>query len=254
MLVFFFDGSYEGVFSAVYDAYTTKRFPELLLKDGDIPPLMTTETQRVLTRADKAERVQSGLERRISPEGRDDLMRVWLAETPGCADLLFRYLRYIFDTPEGQPLEYMQKSAYAVRELARKVSAEAHSLEGFVRFQKTAQGVYFSAVSPRYNVVPLMLATFADRMADCEWILYDHGRAYGVHHSPGKRFSEVSLDTALSSDGRLDASLLAEDEIAYQDLWRRYFHSAAVPERANPRLHARCLPRRFWKYLTEKQQ
>lgn len=255
MYAFRFDGSFEGLLSAVFDAYAFRRFPGVLLRQGDVPPLTAHAIHDVATGRDKAERVRSGLEKRISPEARDDVMRVWLAETPEAPDILFRYMRLVFDTPEGGSLKYIHRDVYAVRELARKVAGEAHLLNGFVRFQKTAQGVYFASLGPRYNVIPLMLPHFAGRMADCSWILYDHGRSYGVHYAPDAtpRFGETNLCMPLTEDGRLDEALLAEDEAACQGMWRKYFRATAVPERVNPRLQARCLPRRFWKYLTEMQ-
>jgi len=38
-----------------------------------------------------------------------------------------------------------------------------------------------------------------------------------------------------------------------QTLWKRYYEAVNIPHRNNPRLHVRQLPRRFWKYLPEKQ-
>ena len=47
---------------------------------------------------------------------------------------------------------------------------------------------------------------------------------------------------------------MAADEKQFQELWKEYFKVLAIKERINPKLHAQLLPRRFWKYLTEKQQ
>ena len=46
-------------------------------------------------------------------------------------------------------------------------------------------------------------------------------------------------------------SLLHQEELAYQRLWRTLTRSLAVPERTNPVLQRRCMPRRYWKCLIE---
>jgi probable DNA metabolism protein len=47
--------------------------------------------------------------------------------------------------------------------------------------------------------------------------------------------------------------VLASDEKLFQALWKNYFEHIAIKERINPALHKRLLPKRFWKYLPEKQ-
>ena len=40
----------------------------------------------------------------------------------------------------------------------------------------------------------------------------------------------------------------------FQDLWKSYFKAMTIKERLNPTLQRRCMPRRYWAYLTEKQE
>ena len=43
-----------------------------------------------------------------------------------------------------------------------------------------------------------------------------------------------------------------KDERLFQEMWRTYFHSIAIKERLNPRLHRQNMPARFWPYMPEK--
>ena len=43
-----------------------------------------------------------------------------------------------------------------------------------------------------------------------------------------------------------------EEETKYQKLWQRYFFKTNIPERKNLKMHHQMLPKRYWKYLTEK--
>ena len=253
MNVFHYDRSFEGLLSAVFDAYTERLFPDALLTPEDVPPLLTERAHTVITGADKAGRVFRGLEKRLSPQARKALMLAWLSEQPGSDSLLFRYMRKVFDSSGPVEQDYADNDVFAVRQLAEKVSAEQHLLIGFARFQKTADGLYFSAVSPKYNVLPLMLPHFADRFSDQQWILYDAARGYGALFD-GEGFQDVTLNQGSLRDGRLQEALLAEDEALFQELWKSYFKAMTIKERLNPALQRRCMPRRYWAYLTEKQQ
>ena len=43
-----------------------------------------------------------------------------------------------------------------------------------------------------------------------------------------------------------------EDELVFQTLWRDYFKSTNIKSRKNMRLHIQHVPKRYWKYLSEK--
>ena len=46
--------------------------------------------------------------------------------------------------------------------------------------------------------------------------------------------------------------LLHNEELAYQKLWQRYYKKTNIESRKNDKLHIQHLPKRYWKYLTEK--
>ena len=253
MIVFRYDKSFEGLLSAVFDAYADKIFPDALLGPEDVPPLLAEGVHTVVSGTEKAGRVFRGLEKKLTGQARADLMLAWLSEQPGSDLILFRYLRKVFDSPRPVERDYADGDVFAVRRLAEKVSGESHLMRGFARFQKTAEGLYFAALSPKYNVLPLLLPHFADRFGDQQWILYDAARKYGAFFD-GKDFRDVVLNPDSLQDGRLRDGLLAEDETLFQDLWKSYFKAMTIKERLNPALQRRCMPRRYWRHMTEKRE
>jgi probable DNA metabolism protein len=56
------------------------------------------------------------------------------------------------------------------------------------------------------------------------------------------------------SSGDVDAGVLSEDEILFQRLWKQYFRSICIDQRLNLKLHRQKVPKKYWKYLTEKKQ
>lgn len=39
----------------------------------------------------------------------------------------------------------------------------------------------------------------------------------------------------------------------FQNLWKRYYQSTNIEARRNMKLHLQYVPKRYWKYLVEKQ-
>lgn len=251
MLAFVYDNTFEGVLSAVFDAYTTNRFPDTLLLETETAPLTVSETHVVRTSPDNAKRVFAGLSKRLSREGKNMLLLAFLSEEKDVGALLFRFMRKILDESAKEG-DFSDADMSAVDKLARKVYAEHHLMLGFARFQKTADGIYFAALAPKYNILALMTPHLADRFANHPWIVYDAVRGFGLLHKGGE-IHDIILDPALLRDGSLPPSFLDAKENALQDMWRGYFQATGIPERTNPKLQARCMPRRYWRFMTEMQ-
>ena len=53
-------------------------------------------------------------------------------------------------------------------------------------------------------------------------------------------------------NGKMDADVLSDNDQLFQELWRTYFKAICIKERMNPRKQLKDMPRRYWKYMTEK--
>lgn len=253
MTVFRYDKSWEGLLTAVFDAYARRQFPERLLADGEPLSLFCDETVTICTDPAKADRVWKGLQKRLSWTALSMLTVVWLSELPEIDGLLFRYIRKAIDAPQSIELNFGDPDVLAVSKIGKKVGSEAHRVVQFLRFQKAADGTFFAAVRPVYNVLPLTLSHLTDRFADQRWLVYDVGRAYGYYYDLREavevRFAEQEAHLL---SGKLDEARMAADERLFQQLWKTYFQSIAIRERLNPRLHKQNMPARFWKFMPEK--
>ncbi len=253
MNVFFYDKTFDGLLSAVFDAYRHKVFPGALVECGDVTPLFTDTAHRVDTAPDKTARVWAGLRKKLPQEALGMLTYVWLSEQEGSDLLLFHYICKVFDTPNSNVFNFTDADVLAVKQIAQKVSRERMYVIQFVRFQKTIENIYFALISPRSNVLPLVTEHFMDRFSDQRWAIYDESRGYGYFYDL-RKIAEISLnDNNAVINGKLDDALLKEDEALYQRLWKNYFTALNIKERSNPKLHRRHMPQRFWKHLTEKQ-
>ena len=253
MTVFFYDKTFEGLLSAVFDAYNMNIFPEKLLQSGEIPPMFTDTTHTVVSDTENSNRVWKGLQQKLQKKACNMLTHVWLSELKGSDELLFRYICKLFATNQKFQFNFGDVDVLEVQKIARKVAHEAHYLVQFVRFQKASDNIFFAPVKPQFNALPLAINHFTDRFADQQWVIYDLRRKYGYYYDLHTT-QEITfkVDDHLLS-GKLDETLMAEDEKTFQDLWKNYFKAMTIKERINPRLHKKNMPVRFWQYLTEKQ-
>jgi probable DNA metabolism protein len=253
MIVFRYDKTFDGLLTAVFDAYNRKEFPERLLSEAEPLPLFARQEHLVITGTDKSTRVWKALNKKIAKEVASMLMHVWLSELPGSDELLFRYIRKTFDAPHSIATDFADDDILKVEKIARKVSRERMYLIQFVRFQKAADDIFFAPVSPVYNALPLTLPYFTDRFATQKWLIYDIKRRYGYYYDL-KTAAEVTLDDDKHLlSGQLNEELMAQDEKLFQDMWKSYFRALTIKERLNPQLQRQHMPRRFWKFLPEKR-
>jgi probable DNA metabolism protein len=139
-----------------------------------------------------------------------------------------------------------------MNQTAKKVDREKHRMKAFIRFQKTKDELYYAIVQPDFNVLPLIAAHFKERYADQYWLIYDVRRKYGLYYDR-HIVEEVKIDfTENISDAALK-SMYDEQEDLYQSLWQTYFKNVNIAARKNMKLHIQHMPKRYWKYLTEKQ-
>ena len=207
MIVFSYDKTFEGLLTSIFDAYNRKVFPDILLKEGDVPPLFIDGDYTVITQEDKATRVWTALEKKLSKGACNMLTHIWLSEEEGSDNLLFRYIRKSIDSKISIETNFGDDDVLQMHQLARKVSHEAQYLRQFVRFQKAADDIFFAPVSPRYNALPLAIDHFKDRFADQKWVIYDIRRKYGYYYD-----LHMMVEMTLDNDehllsGKLDENL-----------------------------------------------
>lgn len=254
MNVYRYDKTFEGLLTAVFDAYSRKVFPETLLEEGTPLPLFAEDVYTVITQNDRAERVWKGLEKKLTKGACRMIRAVWLSEEAGSDQLLFRFIRKSLDGPTSIETNFGDEDVLAMMKLAKSVNFEAEHIRQFVRFQKTADGVFFAPIEPKYNALPLAIEYFHSRFSDQEWVVYDTKRHYGYHFDLKKveQFTFEGNDP-IPASGKLRPNQTDEHEAMFEDFWKSYIKTLTIRERLNPRLQRQHMPVRFWKYLTEKQ-
>ena len=277
MKVYVFDNTLDGLLTAVFDSFFLKQQPEYLLAEGEQLPLFAEEPHRVVTDSEKAERVWKGLEKHLSKDGLHMITISWLSEERALNQPLFNFICKVFKphpltpSPRGEGGAFGREGSLsleqnasdedvlAVRNSCRRVLHEQLRMKQFIRFQKAKDGTYLAVVSPDHNVVPLIIDHFQDRFNDQPWLIYDAKRHYGYYYDGAAAPIRITFEDEAAvpfdlSNGKMDADILSENDMIFQQLWRTYFKAICIKERMNPKKQLSDMPRRYWKYMTEKNE
>lgn len=254
MGIYVIDGTFEGLLTAVFEYYERKASDVQLVVQDRYQPSLLNDDLIVITDPVKAKRVWTGLLKKLDKEWARRMYAAWLSEDQDTFNHLLRFAVYIFDNHQGAFANYGNEYVLAVAQMERKVHREKHRMEAFIRFQKTGDGLFFAWIEPDFNVLPLIVPHFRNRYADQQWVIYDTRRKYGMYYDQST-VTEVTFEFAAEKSAaqtNLPALALDTEEALYTLLWKDYFKSTNIPARKNMKLHLRHVPKRYWRYLTEK--
>lgn len=251
MTTLLYDGSFDGLFTAVFEVFEYRyNDAEIVSRENFLQENIFAEIHEVVTQTEKSERVLKKLEQSIGKTGINQLVKVFLSEDPGLEQLILSAVKQSVKYPGDNILQnFANDDILQISKICKSVSRERHRMTAFVRFEKMQDEIYFAKIDPDYNVLPLIRNHFKDRYADQQWMIYDLRRNYGL-------FYDLENCEFFYPDEKINLSQyqekLHDEEKKYQTLWQSYFTKTNIKERKNTKLHIQHVPKRYWKYMTEK--
>lgn len=249
-----FDGSYVGFLTSIFESFERKHFEiELSTKENFVASFFD-ESFEIISDPEKAKRVMLGLKKKLPAVEVINIYKVFLSENISALQSLVYLIQNIFKNRTDILENFGDAKVLEYHQTLKKVDRERHRMKAFVRFQKSEDGMFYCMVEPDFNVLPLISDFFRKRYADQKWLIYDVKRKYGLHYNLST-IDEVYLSTKQKNDLSTADSIinLNETEEHFQTLWKQYFKSTNIEARKNIKLHLQHVPRRYWKYLVEKQ-
>lgn len=252
-MIYLIDGSLESLLCAVFEWFERKPGKVLLQLENHFQPDAFTAVFQVNNDKRKADRVWKGLQSKLDKGWMRRFYCTFLSESSEAYLNLFEFACYIFSNPEGAEANYGNAHVLAIAQTARKVEREKHRMEAFIRFQHSADGIFYCGIDPDFNVLPLIMNHFKNRYADQQWVIYDLKRHYGLYYNL-EETAEINLEPEAEKNlQKTSGNVQAEQENLYATLWNEYFKSTNIAARKNTKLHVQHVPKRYWKYLTEKR-
>ncbi len=246
---YLYDGSFEGFLTCVYCHYYEDRAAGIYPSESYQDTILFRSRQ-VETDPEKAAKVYSAIENKISSHALGRVYHVFLSSLPEKDNIAFRYICLGFRIGGSLFSLHSDPLVFAAQQAERKVSFEAHRLMGLLRFSALRlqkEGILsemlYAKIEPDHDVLELLGEHFSDRFKNEPFIIHDARREKALYSENGNWFIAP-----------LDAKALpgfSEEEQEYRRLWKRYFESIAIEERKNAKCQKRFMPARYWKNLTE---
>lgn len=244
MIVFLYDSTFEGLLTAIYDAYYNKEKPNKIYCKKQYEPNLLDDIKYVQTDNTKFQKVYDAIESKISKDSLRKIYYTYLSEIKESANIIFSYVRLGFKL--GKDVDFHKNNDIVIEmdKVSKRVTLEMHRFTGLVRF-KEVDNILFANIEPDHNILPIIGKHFKNRLSNEYFIINDLKRNIALVYDKKDYYI-----TVLSSD-QLSILLNALDKGVYEDLWKEYFNSTTIKERENIRLQKRMMPSRYWHNLTE---
>lgn len=250
MRVYLCENSFEGILTAVYDAWASKlgHANVRLELQGEYNLELFAEYVTVIPDDEKAEKVARTLRQKVSEEVFEYVYKAAMSQEGKKADLIYRFIVLAIQRGARVVNELGNPVVMDVFALVRNVSNESHLLLGFIRFKELENGVLFARITPKNHVLTLVAPHFEDRLSGENWVIYDATHEMAAMH--GKNTSwilsrEVKVPEALLSSG---------EEEEYEQLWKVFFHTIGIEARKNPKCQRNMLPLWYRKNMLEFEE
>ncbi len=244
MVNYFYDGTFEGLLTAVYEAYYRHEAPSHINSTTSIQQSLLDTNVHITTDEEKASKVYKSIREKISYQALKNIYHAYLSEIYDIEAHILQYIRLGFKEGKNVDLYLSDDRVLAIHAAARKVMHEQHLMLGILRFKQLENNVYYAKYSPDHNVTTLISSHFIKRFSDQNWIIHDLKRKYAAVFDRNSCIF-VDLDEQLQTG-------CSDNGYNYEELWKNYFTNICIKERVNPKLHRRNMPARYWKFLTEK--
>ncbi|MCL1879793.1 MAG: TIGR03915 family putative DNA repair protein [Actinomycetia bacterium] len=239
------DGTLEGLLTAVFVAFRQHECPTNIVIDEATQASLFDSDVPIITDLALAERVRDGIIGKLGASAYQKVKECFLAEDPSRGGTILRYLRY---TMRGGHRSLGHLAAPAVAEaeaIIQRVSTEAHAMIQFARFADVGSGLFYSHIRPRASVVPLIMGHFAARFNVQPFIIHDSRHQLSGVFDTERWWLVEGLPQALS--------LPTVEEDKFQELWRCFYQTIAIPERRNPVVQRGFMSKRFWGDMCEQR-
>lgn len=250
MTVYRCEDSLESIFTAVYLAYAEKRnHADTMLSLSD-DAMLFAEDVTIIPDLEKVRKVMNTINRRF---GERDYFHICLALASADiekAQAVYRTIVWGLSSGCGEGHLFDNLADDWVNKafkLSRNVWREYHHHMGFVRFSELENGVLFSRIGPKSNILTFLMPHFADRLPMENFMIYDEVRDFFAIHPAGAQWY-ILLGEQVEN---MPEFKFSEQELQYRQLFRHFCQTIMIKERANSGLQRNLLPLRYREYMIE---
>jgi probable DNA metabolism protein len=241
VLIFAYDGSYEGMMCAVFDAFAMKKMPSDIVIFDDLEPSLL-KIHDVKTEHEHALRVETAMVKKLGPGAANIVRRGFLYGEGGREKAIMRFLWKGFN--EGRKAVGMlaDRDVNPLYKMAMSVCNEERLMQGFLRFSEVNRALV-STIHPKHYLLPLLRGHFCARYRNENFMIFDESHGAALIHS--------ARQTAIIPMERLEKPEPEDRDEFYCSLWKSYYKHIAISSRYNPTCRMTHMPKRFWADMPE---
>ncbi|MGN0813478.1 MAG: TIGR03915 family putative DNA repair protein [Candidatus Coproplasma sp.] len=240
MTYYITDGTKDGFYTAVFDAY--KNEDCIITSSGDVQLGLGCELVEVKPDSQKAERVRRKLAL-LDAGALNDVKLLLRSCDPLKENIAFAYVKLIVKNSGAVRNMQADPRVLEATDTISKVTGETHRMKGFLRFMENADGVLYAPYSPDNDITDMLSVHFAERLGGQKFVIHDVKRKIAALYD-GEEIVMTRVE---------DAEIyLSEYEKYFEDLWKRYYKSVNILSRPHEKQMKGYMPVRYWKFLPEK--
>lgn len=239
-----------GLYSALHDAWKECRDRDAAIEiRGRTQQELFCEYRTVAECESKAERLERMIKRYLGYNAYWDIYHALLSPEADKGTAVFKTIQEARNIRDSRKImDHLGNPDVAkVFAMSRSVSNEAHMYEEFIRFRELENGILFSEITPKAQVLTCVADHFADRFPLENWMIYDKSHGVFLVHRAKEPWGLVWGETLDEEQ----AARVSENEKEYERLWGGFFRSISIQERENPRCQRNHLPLRYRDQMPE---
>ena len=241
MANYYYDGSFDGLLTVIYMAYENRENKILRVSAKVEQLILALDAIHVITDFSKARRVEKSICDKLSYNFLNSIRTCFLScdknKDTVIIHTVYKALKY-----GEEILNSLDDHAFYMNKLVKQVLNERHRYLGLLRFKEMKDGIMFSTIEPKNNILPILISHFKNRMKREKIAIFDKGRKMIVYYD-GKK-AEIFFVESLEIEW-------SDEEIEYSELWKTFHKSISIKERENKKLQQSNLPKYYWKHLIE---
>ena len=238
---YYYDGSFDGLLTVIYMAYNDRESNMLRVSAKAEQLILVFDDIHIITDFFKARRVEKAICEKLSQNFLNNIRTCFLSNDKN-KDTIIIHTVYKALKQGEEILNSLDEHAFYMNKLVKQVLNERHRYLGLLRFKEMKDGIMFSTIEPKNNVLPILISHFKNRMKREKIAIFDKGRKMIVYYD-GKK-AEIFFVESLEIEW-------SDEEIEYSELWKTFHKSISIKERENKKLQQSNIPKYYWKHLVE---
>ncbi|ADQ06589.1 conserved hypothetical protein [Caldicellulosiruptor hydrothermalis 108] len=243
--IFLYDGTFEGFMCAAFHIISEgiDKDRAIIVSKNEYQPMFIDSVREVQNDFKTFLEMRKGIIEKADSSVFKKIYYAFLSDTKDKEGYILRYLFFVFE--HGKKIKYLYSDdiVNAVEKMAKNVSREIGKYMGLMRFCETDKGFLYAKFEPKNDIIKPIAYFFKNRLNEFYWAIHDVKRNKVAIYDR-KKVQFLTCDN-------LKLKVTHQDEM-FQMLWKNYFKAVAIEERKNLKLQQQNMPKRYWKYLLEK--